>query len=79
MVRIDIENKLKEIIFKRGYVLTYEEVEPSSFFNIPSVEAFNDSNGLYKQSLYSRKAGSPIDIFKIVFLSGFASLKFIIL
>ena len=30
MTRIDIEKKITEILFRRGYVLTYEEVEPSS-------------------------------------------------
>ena len=30
MARIDIEKKLSEILFRRGYVLTYNEVEPSS-------------------------------------------------
>ena len=30
MAHIDIEKKIKDILFERGMVLTYEEVEPSS-------------------------------------------------
>lgn len=30
MTRIDIEEKLKNILFDRGVVLTYKEIEPSS-------------------------------------------------
>ena len=30
MAHIDIEKKIKDILFDRGMVLTYEEVEPSS-------------------------------------------------
>ena len=30
MAHLDIEKKIKDILFERGMVLTYEEVEPSS-------------------------------------------------
>ena len=30
MTRIDIEEKIKNILFDRGMVLTYKEIEPSS-------------------------------------------------
>ena len=30
MAHIDIEKKIKDILFDRGMILTYEEIEPSS-------------------------------------------------
>ena len=30
MAHVDIEKKIKDILFERGMVLTYKEVEPSS-------------------------------------------------
>lgn len=61
MVRIDIENKLKEIIFKRGYVLTYEEIEPSSSEDMYEIRFFLSKNGIQEtyKTMYIRNENFP--------------------
>lgn len=57
MTRIDIEEKLKNILFDRGMVLTYKEIEPSSPDDMYEV-TFYLNDELYK-TMFIRHNKSP--------------------
>ena len=57
MTRIDIEEKLKNILFDRGMVLTYKEIEPSSPDDMYEV-TFYLNDELYK-TMFIRHDKSP--------------------
>lgn len=57
MTRIDIEEKLKSILFDRGMVLTYKEIEPSSPDDMYEV-TFYLNDELYK-TIFIRHDKSP--------------------
>lgn len=57
MTRIDIEEKLKSILFDRGMVLTYKETEPSSPDDMYEV-TFYLNDELYK-TMFIRHDKSP--------------------
>lgn len=57
MTRIDIEEKLKSILFDRGMVLTYKEIEPSSPDDMYEV-TFYLNDELYK-TMFIRHDKSP--------------------
>lgn len=57
MARIDIEEKLKSILFDRGMVLTYKEIEPSSPDDMYEV-TFYLNDELYK-TMFIRHDKSP--------------------
>lgn len=57
MTLIDIEKKIKDILFDRGMVLTYEEVEPSSPEDMYEV-TFYLNDKIYK-TMFIRHDKSP--------------------
>lgn len=57
MTLIDIEKKIKDILFDRGMVLTYEEVEPSSSEDMYEV-TFYLNDEIYK-TMFIRHDKSP--------------------
>ena len=57
MTLIDIEKKIKDILFDRGMVLTYEEVEPSSPEDMYEV-TFYLNDEIYK-TMFIRHDKSP--------------------
>lgn len=57
MAHIDIEKKIKDILFERGMVLTYEEVEPSSPEDMYEV-TFYLNDEIYK-TMFIRHDKSP--------------------
>lgn len=57
MTLIDIEKKIKDILFDRGMVLTYEEVEPSSPEDMYEVTFYLNSE-IYK-TMFIRHDKSP--------------------
>ena len=57
MTLIDIEKKIKDILFDRGMVLTYEEVEPSSPEDMYEVTFYLNSE-IYK-TMFIRHNTSP--------------------
>ena len=57
MTLIDIEKKIKDILFDRGLVLTYEEVEPSSSEDMYEV-TFYLNDEIYK-TMFIRHDKSP--------------------
>lgn len=57
MTLIDIEKKIKDILFDRGMVLTYEEVEPSSPDDMYEV-TFYLNDEIYK-TMFIRHDKSP--------------------
>ena len=57
MTRIDIEEKLKNILFDRGMVLTYKEIEPSSPDDMYEV-TFYLNDEIYK-TMFIRHDKSP--------------------
>lgn len=57
MTLIDIEKKIKDILFDRGMVLTYEEVEPSSPEDMYEV-TFYLNDEIYK-TIFIRHDKSP--------------------
>ena len=61
MTRIDIEKKITEILFRRGYVLTYEEVEPSSADDMYEITFYleNDKERTIYRTMYIRNNGNP--------------------
>lgn len=61
MVVIDIEKKISDILFKKGYILSYEEKQPSSSEDMYEIKFYlndNFTNNLYK-TMYIRKAKNP--------------------
>lgn len=61
MTRIDIEKKITEILFRRGYVLTYEEVEPSSADDMYEITFYleNDKERTVYRTMYIRNNKNP--------------------
>lgn len=61
MTRIDIEKKITEILFRRGYVLTYEEVEPSSPEDMYEITFYleNDKERTAYRTMYIRNNKNP--------------------
>ena len=61
MTRIDIEKKITEILFRRGYVLTYEEVEPSSADDMYEITFYleNDKERTIYRTMYIRNNKNP--------------------
>ena len=57
MTLIDIEKKIKDILFDRGMVLTYEEVEPSSSEDMYEVTFY--LNGEIYRTMFIRHDKSP--------------------
>lgn len=57
MAHIDIEKKIKDILFDRGMVLTYEEVEPSSPDDMYEVTFY--LNGEIYETMFIRRDKSP--------------------
>lgn len=57
MTRIDIEERLKSILFDRGMILTYKEIEPSSPDDMYEV-TFYLNDELYK-TMFIRHDKSP--------------------
>lgn len=57
MTLIDIEKKIKDILFDRGMVLTYEEVEPSSPEDMYEVTFY--LNGEIYKTMFIRHNKSP--------------------
>lgn len=57
MTLIDIEKKIKDILFERGMLLTYEEVEPSSPDDMYEV-TFYLNDEVYK-TMFIRHNESP--------------------
>lgn len=57
MTLINIEKKIKDILFDRGMVLTYEEVEPSSSEDMYEVTFYLNDN-IYK-TMFIRHNKSP--------------------
>jgi hypothetical protein len=57
MAHIDIEKKIKDILFDRGMVLTYEEVEPSSPEDMYEVTFY--LNGEIYKTMFIRHDKSP--------------------
>lgn len=57
MTLIDIEKKIKDILFDRGMVLTYEEVEPSSPEDMYEVTFY--LNGEIYKTMFIRHNTSP--------------------
>ena len=57
MALIDIEKKIKDILFDRGMVLTYEEVEPSSPEDMYEVTFY--LNGEIYKTMFIRHDKSP--------------------
>ena len=57
MTLIDIEKKIKDILFERGMLLTYEEVEPSSPDDMYEV-TFYLNDEVYK-TMFIRHNKSP--------------------
>ena len=57
MAHIDIEKKLKDILFERGMVLTYNEVEPSSPEDMYEVTFY--LNGEVYRTMFIRHDKSP--------------------
>lgn len=57
MTLIDIEKKIKDILFDRGMVLTYEEVEPSSSEDMYEVTFY--LNGEIYKTMFIRHDKSP--------------------
>ena len=57
MAHIDIEKKIKDILFDRGMVLTYKEVEPSSPDDMYEV-TFYLNNDVYR-TMFIRNDKSP--------------------
>ena len=57
MAHIDIEKKIKDILFDRGMVLTYKEVEPSSPDDMYEV-TFYLNNDVYR-TMFIRYDKSP--------------------
>ena len=57
MTLIDIEKKIKDILFERGMLLTYEEVEPSSPDDMYEV-TFYLNDEVYK-TMFIRHDKSP--------------------
>jgi hypothetical protein len=57
MAHIDIEKKIKDVLFERGMVLTYEEVEPSSPEDMYEV-TFYLNDEIYK-TMFIRHDKSP--------------------
>lgn len=57
MTLIDIEKKIKDILFDRGMVLTYEEVEPSSPEDMYEVTFY--LNGEIYKTMFIRHDKSP--------------------
>lgn len=61
MTHIDIEKKLSEILFRRGYVLTYTEVEPSSENDMYEITFYleNDKEKTAYRTMYIRNEKNP--------------------
>lgn len=61
MTRIDIEKKLSEILFRRGYVLTYTEVEPSSENDMYEITFYleNDKEKTSYRTMFIRNEKNP--------------------
>ena len=61
MTRIDIEKKITEILFRRGYILTYEEVEPSSENDMYEITFYleNDKGRSVYKTMYIRNNKNP--------------------
>lgn len=61
MARIDIEKKLSEILFRRGYVLTYTEVEPSSENDMYEITFYleNDQEKTVYRTMFIRNEKNP--------------------
>ena len=61
MTRIDIEKKLSEILFRRGYVLTYTEVEPSSENDMYEITFYleNDQEKTVYRTMFIRNEKNP--------------------
>lgn len=61
MTRIDIEKKITEILFRRGYVLTYEETEPSSTDDMYEITFYleNDKERTIYRTMYIRNNKNP--------------------
>ena len=57
MAHIDIEKKIKDILFDRGMVLTYNEIEPSSPDDMYEV-TFYLNDGIYR-TMFIRHDKSP--------------------
>jgi hypothetical protein len=57
MAHIDIEKKIKDILFDRGMILTYEEVEPSSPEDMYEVTFY--LNGEIYKTMFIRHDKSP--------------------
>lgn len=57
MTLIDIEKKIKDILFDRGMVLTYEEVEPSSSEDMYEITFY--LNGEIYRTMFIRYDKSP--------------------
>ena len=57
MTLIDIEKKIKDILFERGMLLTYEEVEPSSPDDMYEVTFY--LNGEVYKTMFIRHNESP--------------------
>jgi len=57
MAHIDIEKKIKDILFNRGMVLTYKEVEPSSPDDMYEV-TFYLNEDIYRK-MFIRHSTSP--------------------
>lgn len=57
MTLIDIEKKIKDILFERGMLLTYEEVEPSSPEDMYEVTFY--LNGEVYKTMFIRHDKSP--------------------
>lgn len=57
MAHVDIEKKIKDILFERGMVLTYKEIEPSSPEDMYEV-TFYLNDEIYK-TMFIRYDKSP--------------------
>ncbi len=57
MTLINIEKKIKDILFDRGMVLTYEEVEPSSSEDMYEITFY--LNGEIYRTMFIRHDKSP--------------------
>lgn len=60
MVIIDIEKKIKEILFRRGYLLTWQETTPSSPEDMYEIKFWLDNGTLIPyRTMYIRATKYP--------------------
>lgn len=61
MVIIDIEQKISDILFRRDFILSYDEIEPSSSEDMYEIEFYLDngvSKSLYR-TMFIRNSKNP--------------------